>query len=321
MSKLMNPFLSIVVPVYNVENYIEKCLLSCLAQDIDKSKYEIIVVNDGSKDGSLSIIQNLSSGFSNIMVITQENQGLSVARNTGFQNSKGKYVWFIDSDDYIENNCLGRICSKLKNDLDILQIQYRWVFDSYKKKEFRPYIIEGIKTGKEVTLMGGLPNPVPFSIYRSDFLRKHKLEFVKGIYHEDSEFKPRAVYFADKITSLDGVVYNYLQRDHGNIMSSFSLKRAKDIIFVNNSLFNFSKNLDFAIQKEFNSKIGLNMNSLLTRLHSLSKLDQQIVYKLLEQNAHLFKCMKNAQDLKYRIEGSIFCKNIKIGLMLYKLFS
>ena len=96
--------LSIIIPVYNVEKYVEKCIRSCENQDIPKENYEVIVVNDGSPDGSLAIVERLANEFSNIKVINQENKGLSMARNTGLEAAKGEYVWFVDSDDWIEEN-------------------------------------------------------------------------------------------------------------------------------------------------------------------------------------------------------------------------
>ena len=97
--------LSIIIPMYNVEPYIEKCLLSCLNQNIPHADYEIIVVNDGSPDGSLGIARRIASTVDNMLIVSQENGGLSAARNKGLSYAKGEYVWFVDSDDWIEENC------------------------------------------------------------------------------------------------------------------------------------------------------------------------------------------------------------------------
>lgn len=231
--------------MYNVEKFLAKCILSCENQNISKKEYEIICVNDGSLDSSAIIAEEIAKQYNNIIIINQENQGLSVARNTGLSNAKGDYVWFVDSDDWIEENCLRRIVSKLSNNLDILQLQYRHVWlEPYTIKEFSPILVKGVKSGIEVTLEGGLPAPAPFCIYRRFFLLDNDLKFIPGIYHEDSEFKPRVVYLAEKITSDDVVSYNYFQRQRGSIMSSFSVKRANDILFVNCNLYKFSLNIE-----------------------------------------------------------------------------
>lgn len=313
--------LSIVIPMYGVEKYIEKCLMSCINQDMNLgSDYEIICINDGARDRSAEIAKQIAANYEGVQVIDQENNGLSVARNNGLFIAKGDYVWFVDSDDWINEGCLARITQKLKNDIDILQLQYRWVYDDEKKSFDEPFTsIEGVKSGREITLQGGLPAPAQFSIYRRDFLLENKLEFVKGIYHEDSEFKPRAVYIANKIASDDVVSYNYYQRSEGSIMSSFSLKRAKDILYVNNNLYKFSENLDEDVTRAFNLKIALNLNSLFFGYWVLSKEDRGDVGRLLFDNKHLFKCMVNCSNTKYRIEGYLFSISQTFALLFYKL--
>lgn len=312
--------LSIIIPMYKVEQYIEKCLQSCLAQDIPLSEYEILCVNDGSPDASVMIAEKVARQYNNVRVISQENKGLSVARNTGLEISNGEYIWFVDSDDWIENNCLGRITSKLSNGLDILQLQYRHVWlQPYAKKEFKPVLIEGVKSGLDVTLANGLPVPVPFCIYRRDFLLENKLNFIPGIYHEDSEFKPRAVYLAKKIASDDVVSYNYFQRQSGSIMSSFSQKRAEDILFVNERLYAFSQTVDKRCAKNFYQMIGTNMNSLLYGYRKLKDSEKISVRKVLEKNMQSFKCMIKSHKIKYVLEGLIFNFNLNFGFVIHKL--
>ena len=119
--------ISLIIPVYNVEQYLEKCLLSCLDQDLPQSDYEIIVVNDGSPDGSLAIAERIAATATNITVVSQENGGLSAARNTGLEIAKGKYVWFIDSDDTIKKNWKKGLLSGIVNTL----VTALLIFDMY----------------------------------------------------------------------------------------------------------------------------------------------------------------------------------------------
>ena len=312
--------LTIVIPIYGVEKYIEKCLMSCILQDaVLGTEYEIVCVNDGSLDRSAEIAKQIASNHKGLVVIDQDNGGLSDARNTGLYNARGEYVWFVDSDDWISERCLGRIISKLINQIDILQLQYCLTYEDSKSIDAPFTIIDGIKSGREITLLGGLPAPAQFSIFRRKFLIDNKLEFVKGIFHEDSEFKPRAVYLAKKVASDDVVSYNYYQRATGSIMSSFSLKRANDLVYVNNSLYNFSQNLDKEIQRAINTMIGLNFNSLFYGYWSLPTNERRIIKEILSQNKHLLECMKNCTNIKYRIEGYILRINLKTGLLFYKL--
>ena len=98
--------LSIIIPMYNVEKYVEKCILSLEDQDIPKVDYEIICVNDGSPDKSQQIVEKLQQKFSNIILINQVNQGVSVARNIGIKRANGKYILFVDPDDALQKKCL-----------------------------------------------------------------------------------------------------------------------------------------------------------------------------------------------------------------------
>lgn len=314
--------LSIIIPVFNTEKYVAKCLHSCLNQDFPLSDYEIIVVNDGSSDNSLSIIKDFASRYDNIRIVEQENQGLSMARNNGFDQSKGEYVWFVDSDDYIDENCLGRIGSLLQHELDILQLQYRLVFENgAQSRDADKYIIEGIKSGKEITEQGGLPAPAPFSILRSKFLKDNGFQFVQGIYHEDMEFKPRVTYLAKNIASDKQISYNYLQRESGSIMTSFKSKNGDDLLFVMNSLLNFAEeqNLSNGCLRAFYRIIGLNMNSFLSVYHSLEVDDRNFLFDRLRDNRHLFRCMLKSKSTKYQVEGLCFLLSVRFALMLHRL--
>ena len=102
-------FLSIIVPVYNTEKYLTECLDSLLEQDIDTDDYEIICINDGSTDNSLDILQKYVNEYSNVVVINQQNKGVSAARNRGMESAKGDYFWFVDSDDLVQKNILNRL--------------------------------------------------------------------------------------------------------------------------------------------------------------------------------------------------------------------
>lgn len=107
-------FLSIIIPVYNVEKYLRECLDSCLEQNVTSEEYEIICVDDGSPDNCGKILDEYALQYSNIRVIHKENGGLSSARNAGLDVAIGKYVWFVDSDDFIGRNILADLFDILK---------------------------------------------------------------------------------------------------------------------------------------------------------------------------------------------------------------
>ena len=147
----MNPIISLIAPAYNVEKYIEACVHSCENQDLPRDSYEIIIVNDGSTDSTYSTIERLSGVYENIRIVTQKNQGLSVARNNGFKLARGKYVWFIDSDDCISSNCLGKCLEIMeRDDLDALVVllQFRlgryFLTNSIQKRTCQKFMMEKV---------------------------------------------------------------------------------------------------------------------------------------------------------------------------------
>lgn len=127
-----NLFLSFIVPVYNVENYLRDCLDSLLTQNVEKDEYEIICINDGSKDGSLAILREYEKEYKNVRVIDKENGGVSSARNAGLQAAQGEYIWFVDSDDCIKTNCLKQFKEFLaENKAECVKIQYKTVSENF----------------------------------------------------------------------------------------------------------------------------------------------------------------------------------------------
>ena len=226
------------------------------------------------------IAERIAKESKNIRIISQDNQGLSAARNTGLSNAKGEYIWFVDSDDFIDENCLARITTQLKDYLDILQLQYRLVYeDENFVKDIDYCVIDGVKSGLDIIVEGGLPTPAPFSIFRTQFLRDHKLEFVKGIYHEDTEFKPRVVYLANKVASDTEVSYNYLQRVSGSITAHYKLKNGLDMLKVSNSLLNFVKeqHIQKKYAKYFYRQISVCINTTFYWIYLFSKNDKIVV--------------------------------------------
>lgn len=122
---------SFIVPVYNTEKYLKKCLDSLVNQTFDN--FEIIIVNDGSIDKSSEIIKKYKEKYSNIKSIEQKNQGLSMARNNGVKKASGDYLIFVDSDDYIETNLLEEV-DKVIGDNDILRFQIALIDENSDKK-------------------------------------------------------------------------------------------------------------------------------------------------------------------------------------------
>lgn len=310
--------LSIIIPVYKVEKYIRHCIESCVNQDVSKQDYEIIAVNDGSPDNCLSILTELCRTVDNMRVISQENSGLSVARNIGLSVAKGEYVWFIDSDDYIDNNVLGDILRLLVDDLDILQIQYRLVYENGSESIDGPSLsINGKMTGRQVITSDLWHVPAQFAIYRRKFLTDNKLDFYPGIYHEDVDFKPRALVSACNVQSFDRIIYNYLQRE-GSITSKKGYKHIEDLFLISNRLYNLAFNEDNDDLKPYLSTIiSCNINWILIIIDNIPSELKIDVYKNLKRNRHLINAMTNSSVRRYKYEGYLLKLHLKLGRLLY----
>lgn len=214
----MSKILSIVVPAYNVERELEKCIESCLKQDIPQESYEIIIVNDGATDNTLQVATDIAAKYECVSVVNQKNMGLSGARNTGLKYAKGKYVWFIDSDDYIKPNVLGNMIRQADDlNLDCLFFRLQRVFDdeSFRSEVddyecVQPSVTRNtILSGREAILQGYNPSSVCAILFNVEFLRKHSLKFMLGIYHEDAEFTYRMISKAQRIMFIADAPYLY----------------------------------------------------------------------------------------------------------------
>lgn len=221
--------LSIIIPVYNLEAYISETIMSCLNQDIPLNEYEIICIDDGSKDDSLSIITSLCQQYTNISVISKKNGGVSQARNVGLADAKGQYVWFVDGDDLLTPNCLKSLLSIAESqEPDILWFKMRNFHD--KPKYDSSYVsIKSCDRREDLynfmfTLGGG---GVCVNLYRRDLLLKHSLFFREQLkYSEDVLFNFSVLQCAKKCVKTEFVAYHYRQRAgsamHSNASSEFT---------------------------------------------------------------------------------------------------
>ena len=239
--------LSIIVPIYDVACYLTKCLDSILRQDLTADDFEVILVNDGSTDESGTIAQTYADKYPHIKLINQPNGGLSAARNTGIRHAKGKYIQFVDSDDYLEPNVLGTLVQKMEQEqLDVLRFNYQNVNDQYQV--FEPYkAIKPFVDYRDVVCDGltFLTERLGYGCYavqfmiRATLLKAEEHLFKPGIYLEDTEWTPRLLVRAQRVTSVDTMVYNYLMRT-GSITQSVDPEKTKkllsDLLFLIDSM-------------------------------------------------------------------------------------
>ena len=315
--------LSLIIPVYNVEQYIARCLQSCLRQPhVTSDDYELVIVNDGTKDNSMQIAEEMLRDFNNVTIINQDNQGLSMARNAGLKAAKGEYVWFVDSDDWIEEGCLHEILCRLRETkVDILQLQYRYVYSDGTPCEEHYSTIKGVRQSKDWFVQNEYYTAVPFMVYRKSLLQEYSLQFFPNIYHEDSEFKPKVVYLSDTCASYDKVAYNYFKGNAESITSILKLKNGVDLFTVMNRLSTFvdEHKITGNCRRGFYTQIGYAMKTVLRTLHLVNNDEAAILKQMMQNNRHLFKCMCRANDVKVQIGGWLMYVNLNLGLKIYKL--
>lgn len=270
---------SFIVPVYNTEKYLKKCLDSLVNQTY--KDFEIIVVNDGSTDKSSSIISKYQKKYKNIIVIDKENEGLSMARNRGVQKSSGKYIIFVDSDDYVSNKLLEEVDKKI-DDSDILRFQIATEDEGYTK--INEYHEEGFESMCGYDAFKYLSSyhfvePAWCYVIRKNYYIENKFSFKKGVYHEDFGLIPYVIYKARKVKSIDFIGYYYIQRN-GSIMNNNdykkTVKKAFDMLEQYKTMRLFAKNINRKnnLDDYFLSYIS---NSVIVKARELKK-DEKKVY-------------------------------------------
>ena len=219
--------ISIIVPIYNAEKYLRKCLDSLIHQT--KKELEFILVNDGSKDQSEKIIKSYQDD--RIKYFKNTNHGIGYTRNYGIQKATGKYIMFLDSDDYLELNACEELVKKAeKEDLDVV------VCDFYKEYDNGNRIEEKIPSFQNTTLKETpqLMNQINLSpwnkIYKSSLIKDHKIQFVEDLKYEDAPFVLECLEEAKRIGKLDRFLNHYII--HSNSETTVRDERCFDIIKI-----------------------------------------------------------------------------------------
>lgn len=311
--------LSIVLTVYNKEPFLRRAFNALLMQEnVTVSEYEVLVVNDGSTDGSIVIIDEYVRHDTRVRVLTQENQGLSVARNNGVKEALGEYVWFVDADDIVSSFAVSSICNAMTTMPDLI------IFHAKTEGEdrIRNKIIPIANTGKKILEQGLWEPCAVFSVANRDFLIKNNLRFLPGIYHEDDEYTPRLLYAAQSLMVIPEVLYTVIHEPN-SITGVPRVKRAYDYLIVSESLGRFVEQK--REEKTDTGKAIYNHAALCINngLHviSLNKKEDQRLFNLYfsERKQRLIRILMSSADSKYKIEGilfKLFCKNY---VFIYKV--
>ena len=253
--------ISVIIPVYNVELYLRDCLESVIKQDYDD--YEVICVNDGSTDGSLLILEEYAQRYPFIFVYSKENGGLSSARNYGLEKAKGKYIYFLDSDDmFFDTECLSFMAGNMeKEDLDVLYFDGKSFFEDTQKSNenllqmYQRKCSYGVyETGQELfaIMVKGREyySSVCLKCYRSEYLKKNHLFFVDKLLHEDEIFTFKEMLLAGKVMHIRRKVLARRIRQGSIMQTKPKFQNFYSLVVVYKQMYEFCHKKQFSVNIE-----------------------------------------------------------------------
>lgn len=275
MKEIKKPKISIIVPVYNVEKYIEKCLESLANQSMQD--FEIIIVNDGSKDNSEEIIKSFQENHPNLQIkyLKKENGGLASARNYGVKYATGKYISFIDSDDYIDINLYKNLEKYMDEDIDVIKFKMQTVDKKGNILEKLDGPVFEKCTGEEpfekLYIDDKYLDPACIYLYRREFFIKNKFEY-RLRYHEDFGLTSLIIITANSFVSTNIFGYNYLQTEESLTRSkdiNKDVSRAKDMLAHYDNMinlidrYNIKEETKEKVKKYYTNSVILKVNTLI----------------------------------------------------------
>lgn len=239
---------SIIIPVYNVEEYLGKCVESALKQTFTntEAEFEVILVDDGSTDGSPQLCDEYAQKDDRVRVIHQENKGLGGARNTGIKASRAEWLLFLDSDDYIEPNSLDiTLNAAEKHGADMIVFGMKSVDDN---GETLSVLLDEVEQNKalvpsqEKQLLTCIPAACN-KLYKRELFDKADALFPERVWYEDIRTTLKLLLFCEKVVYIEDVLYNYLSRD-GSITKNINADRNVEIIDAFDDIFAYFKEND-----------------------------------------------------------------------------
>ena len=280
---------SIIVPVYNVEKYLKRCLDSIQNQTYDN--FEVIIVNDGSPDHSQEIIDEYVKHDDRFLSYQKENGGLSDARNYGVKYATGDYLLFVDSDDYVSSDYLKMIHEKItqENNPDILRFGFSLIDEKEHKKTdlYAPVFTSqsGIKAFYSLS-QDSYFVPAWLYAYRKDFFETNHFEYAKGKYHEDYGLTPYVILCASKVVSISDCLYYYIVRENSIMTSNDEeklVKKMNDTLILYDNLKEEISMLDYLSKTEYKYVMSYLTNTLFSKGCLLSDASLEIFIEELKK--------------------------------------
>lgn len=283
--------LSIIIPMYNVEQYLHKCISSIYKQGLDENEFEVILVDDGSPDKSFDTALSLTQDNSNVRIIRQSNKGLGGARNTGILNAKGEYLLFLDADDWILDKSIVSVIEILEiNKIDVLEFRAQRISEDGKVLDdiFEVYS-ESLLTGTDYIARIGINNSACNKFYRREFLIDEGILFIENVYVEDAPFNTEVYCKANKVIGVQDILVCFLQ-------NSKSITRAHRNDFRTNKFINDSKIVTSRINN-FVAFDGLNIDGKKKILEKVAMFTSGLILMIIRSGKTKKEKEKDLEDL------------------------
>lgn len=319
----MEPKISVIVPIYNVEKYLNECLDSVVNQSL--KEVEIILIDDGSTDKSKEIISEYENKFSNIVTITLKNKGVSVARNIGLKKATGKYVLYLDSDDFLEDGCLDILYKTAEAEKsNIIIFAHKEIYDTEIDHKVSVISIEvddkrtysGIEVA-DIVLNCKFLGTAWNKLFNRELLIKNSFMFESDRYVQD--WYPIFVQInkAEKISFINKPLYNYRIREN-SITTKKTIKSIEDYGHAASQIIEYSQahNLDLKSILIFKA---ITFNTIINRYYNLNEKNTNKMYSQLKETEYYKHTLNNIEVLK--IQGVSFRTKLNILFWNIKKYS
>lgn len=313
----INPTLSIIIPVYNVEKYLLTCVNSVLTQT--SSDYEIILVDDGSIDNSGNICDDFVHIYKNIKVIHKKNGGLSDARNIGLESAHGRYIVFLDSDDYWDDKKLiEKIISTIQESSpDLIVFGYEKIYSNGKHIDYQPLV--ECDTVTELTKCNEFITCAWDKVIKKDILIENNIRFEKGVYSEDMEWCAKLFLNSISCKVIKQTPYMYRQRE-GSITKRVNEKNVSDIYHNYLKCEKIRENIESQRKEAFECYLSRNFSMFLIVLSSLEQNEQRKYYSFIRTHKNILKASNRKREILIYYALLLCGENIteKLLLLIYR---
>lgn len=292
----MENLFSVIIPIYNVENYVEKCINSVIGQNYEN--IEILLINDGSKDNSQLICEKKAKEDSRVRVINKQNGGLSSARNTGLDNATGDYILFLDGDDYWDDKeALFKINNKLKGSkADIVTFGLKKMFEDTGEIEETKYVFnrENIDFSSKKNILSYLvKNNLYISsacnkVVKKSIIDKYNLRFEDKALSEDIEWSAKLLLYSNAIDVIESPFYIYRQRNH-SITHTLKLINIEYLVKHIETCIELCKNENIDYKNEYMGYVAYQYITLLVSLNSVEEKIPSEMMKKIRDYSYLLK--------------------------------